>query len=227
MAVTPEQTFTAAATLLNDEGVRWTEPELLTYYNDGLEVIAGFRPSAFADTVSHTLTTSATRQGPVSNARGIFGVYRDGGGTALRRVAMRTMHAYADWASSQGTSPPTDYSLDGGEPDHFWVAPRPSSPESVSVRIAREPARVAAADDPVLYLQPRFQHVLLDYVLHRAFAKDDDVGSGEKSRMYYREFMQKLDGVAVGDMDARDLDRRHGNNRLLNRTAGGVAEGDV
>lgn len=227
MAVTPEQTFDTAATLLNDEGVRWIDTELLGYYNDGLEVVAGLRPTAFAAVVSHALTTGNSRQGPVANARGIFSVFRDGSGPGMRRVNMRAMQAYASWPAIQNAGTPTDYALDEAESDHFWVAPRPSSSASVSVRIARAPEHIAATDANLLHMQERYQHVLLDYVLHRAFAKDDDTGSASRSATYYREFMQKLDGVSVGDMDARDLETRMGRSRLLNRTAGGLGEGQA
>lgn len=176
------------AQLLNDlepefEHTRWSREELIEYANDGVAQIAMLRPEVVARQESLTLRPGA-RQALPEDATRFFRVE----GTLDRygrlvgqpskidgRIARLARAWFAPLSCPRtGEYVVASFEFDEAHPRVFYVEPPvpPGKPVRVVVSLARVPDTFGA--DAPIPLDRRFHNALIEWMLYRAFSKDQD-----------------------------------------------------
>lgn len=165
-----------AQSLLQDEGVYWPEAELLTWLADGRNRLYDLRPDLYATDEDLALNAGAAQELP-GGSRVLFSVVRNVSARSQRVITVADTDVLArhrpNWRSGAPAAEVRHYlydERDGG--GRFEVYPPARAGVVVEVKFAALPAPVAAEDE--LAPEGATAHVLLDYVLHRAFLKEGD-----------------------------------------------------
>jgi len=233
--ITAQEIVDRAGVILQDTtNVRWPEPELLDWLNDGQREIVLLNPSAHADNESVQLD-AGTKQSFDSLASNnnnsgtnigagirLIDVVRNmgtDGATEGRTctVIERKILDYQrpDWHKDPTSAEATHFMHDERDPKTFYVfPPQPSAtPGYVEVLYSSAPAAVQLAD--TIALDDVYANALLDYVLYRAYSKDADFGSVDMAQARYQSFTASIGVKANKDlftepgasMDARQRQR--------------------
>lgn len=181
MALTAQHVINRVRAVVNDTtAVRWLDAELLAWVNDGRRELAAYLPGVFSQTanVLHTLAAGCYQTLAFTNAFAITSVTHnvnsDGSaGEAIRQTSRDTLDTYkAGWLADEGSSV-QNWVPDIINPIGFFVYPAVVGGK-VLVVARVTPAELATVSEVALpfdqYLVP-----LVNYVLHRAYAKDAEV----------------------------------------------------
>lgn len=205
-----------AGVLLQDEAhTRWTLPELCSWINDGQRAIVLAKPSACSGTIVLALVAGTWQQLPstppaplslIDITRNLLGdgTNRANSGRAIRPVDRELLDAQdPNWHS--GTSRPFQREVrnvvfNSDNPREFYVFPDNDGTGKVEALVAKPPTPLApsGADDDmasygqVLDLPEPYSVPLLDYVVYRCHAKDDETGNAPLAQAHYQAFATAL-----------------------------------
>lgn len=210
-----------ASVILNDEGfVRWKLPELCTWLNEGLSAIVLVKPSA--KSVSRSLKLG---EGTLQHIEAVAGspaplallaitrnVKNEGppriGGRTIRATSGAILDAqepyWHDPDRVRFAKEVRQYVFDEQNPLEFYVYPGNDGTGQVEAVIGVMPALLEPAAEPdqissydsAVDLPPTYQAPLLDYVLYRAFSKDDTGLQPGRAQTHYNSFASSL-GVKI------------------------------
>jgi hypothetical protein len=156
--------------VLQDDGTRWTESELLTWLNEGQLVLVKAKPDAKSITVEHQLAPGARQTLPVDCIQ-IIDVRRNVGGSAVTPCDRAALDTFTpNWMFTPIANSVKHWMPDGN-PDQFFVYPAQSAtPAKVELTASAYPAQVTAADN--IDIRDTYRENLVNYCLARAYAKD-------------------------------------------------------
>jgi hypothetical protein len=210
--VTGAELLTRAATILQDAAnVRWPLPELVRWINDGQKAVVLAKPSANALTVILTLVYG-TRQSLADPThllllrlpRNIKTESPLTGGRAIRPTTREILDASAPtWHDPSDHPYKTEvrqYVYDEANPREFYTYPGVLAGVKVEAVVSKLPTALAASGDvnliasygAELALPEPYGVVLLDYVLFRAFSKDDMAADNSRAQLHLQAFMGAL-----------------------------------
>jgi len=209
--------LTRAATVLQDEShVRWPLPELVNWINDGQQAIVLAKPSANSQSVVLSLTIGTlqtlTDNGHLMLLRLPRNLTSAGpprvGGRAIRAVDREVLDASEPNWHDRATIPfkreVRQYVFDEENPREFYVYPGNDGTGLVEAVVATLPEKLVANGNETLIasygtalsLDDPYGLVVLDYVLSRAFAKDDVGADLTRAGLHMQAFMTAL-GIKV------------------------------
>ena len=217
MSMTAAEVMRRANITLNDTGlVRSTAPELRDYLNDAMREVALSKPNAITDTVELSLV-KGTRQALAADHISIQRVTRNldtidsdpekrAGGRAIRAVARETLDAVMPgWQDPDSLpySAVVDHVLvDIANPREFFVVPGNDGTGVVEATVAVMPTDVPLPGANQLQIESYttqldvpdiYRSALVNYVLHRAYAKDgDNPASANRAAAHFAAFQQSL-----------------------------------
>lgn len=207
-----------AGVLLNDEdAVRWSLQELADWLNAGQKAIVLAKPSALSGSVVLELS-EGTLQGlpPLTEETRYIALLRllrnitdigppRVGGRAVRDTTRDILDsAEPNW--HDGSRVPfkpavRQYVFDEANPREFYVYPGNDGTGLIEAVVSILPAKIVAAVetgpvDPTniahwatpIDLDPLYDDVLLDYILFRAYSRDDLAGNPGRAQAYYMSF---------------------------------------
>lgn len=188
---------------LNDaNGESWSLTELLTYLNDGLQVMTQYVPREFTTVVTQTLVAGAKQDLP---AQGLFIIevlaavdsddsYLD---VPFETSKQNLSLGNASWRqAAPGVT--EEWAKDPQDPTIYWVSPPAVNNAKLEIEFVQRPATLNI--NGVLTISKPYEAALADYVLHRAFSKDTDyAGNGGLASLHWNKF---LTGVGATDGDA-------------------------
>lgn len=197
-----------AATILQDDAhVRWPLPELVNWINDGQRAVVLAKPSANAQSVALTLVygTLQTLDNPAHLAllrvpRNLKSLDPLVGGRVIRPTSREMLDSslptWHDPKEAPYKAEVRQYVYDEANPREFYVYPGSLGGNLVEAIVSVQPTLLTASGEPdvigsyngALGLPEPWIVALLDYVLYRAFAKDDVAGDASRSRMHYQAF---------------------------------------
>lgn len=202
-----------AGLLLQDEAfVRWTLPELCGWLNAGVGAIILAKPSACSS--SRLLPLAVGTKQTIGQIDGqprplmLLGIDRNivevgpppVGGRAVKLTSRAVLEAadpyWHDPRRSRFTREVKHYTFDENLPLEFFVYPGNNGQGIVEAVVAAVPAPLEATADPDdiasyggdVGLPEPYSGPLLDYVLHRAFAKDGLEGDNGRAQLHYSHF---------------------------------------
>lgn len=195
-----------ARTLLVDESsVRFSDPELLGWVNDGQREIVTLRPDA-NQTVANLTMVNGTRQSLPADAYLLVDVYRNmGTGTTPGRAVRKVEREYLDsslpaWHSATPENDVQHYAYDPRTPRTFFVFPPAIAGRVVEIAYSAAPALLATTG-ATIGIDDAYANVLLDYVMYRSLAKDSEhPANAERAIAYRRAFENSLGLKAQADV---------------------------
>lgn len=191
MAFTAADVMVRAQRILQDDGaVRWTARELRDWLNEAQRAIVMAKPNAISGTVSLSLS-SGTRQSLPAQYTVLSRVVRNAGagGKAIRTLARREILDAEIPGWHDTTVLPFNASVvyvwqDAMSPREFYVAPGNTGSGTVEAIVGKYPTDIpipssgagleVTAYTTVSGFEDIYQGVLLDFVLYRAFSKDEE-----------------------------------------------------
>ena len=209
--------FQRVQILLQDKtAIRWSVRELRLWANDGQREIVSLKPSANVKTVVLNLT-AGTRQTLPSGVVQLVRVIRNmtnSSGTGVGKAAIITVPREVmdsqspDWHDTDVYPPQKRVRHSIYDPEdqrHFYVWPPNNGDGAVEAAASMYPADIPAgtpAEDidsytTVLDLNDIYLNPMVDYVLYRAYSKDNEVsGNRDAANAYYASMANSL-GVKV------------------------------
>jgi len=208
MPITVAALITRANDLLNDTtNIRWTQPELLRWLNDGQREVVLNIPAAGAVN-SPVLLVAGTKQTiPASGIR-LLDVVRNLGATglvpgrAVRVTERESLDAMMpDWHAYAATAPVRHFMFDERDPRHFYTYPPVPATQPVYVEMIYSAAPAECILGGSIGLDDIYGNVLLDYVCYRAWSKDADTpAAAQKAQSYYALVANALGIKHKGDV---------------------------
>ena len=185
-----------AARELTDEGPvkRWTQVDLLKFYNSAVSAIANYRPDIFATTQTVTCVTGAKQALP-TGARRLIEVERITGGRVLRVIQRNVLdEADPDWMTGTTTNTPEAYCYDESNPSVFWLYPPVTLGLKVDIVASVTPPIVAIEQiNTALPFDQTYQTPCLDWILYRAYMRDsEDTVNANRAQLHLQSFAQFL-----------------------------------
>lgn len=193
MALTAADVITRAQDLIQDTtGVRWPEPELLRYLNDGRREVCIVRPDLYATNSVQVLAAGTKQTIPADGSRFLDAVRNinsdDSPARAVRVVEREVLDAQIpDWHSATaGTI--KHFMFDERTPRTFYVYPPAASGQKLEIAYARNPTEISdtsveLSDEGVYAVS------LTDYLCYRAYSKDTEyAGNVERAAAHYAQF---------------------------------------
>lgn len=203
MAVLISGLLRRAGRILQDvAGVRWDESELLDWFNDARRELAVAKPAEFAVRLPVALTEGTLQVLPAGAFQllrvdcNLLSVTPRQPGRALSIVDRRVMNAmHPRWQENEAfpfAAQAKHYVYDDSEPGTFHVFPGNDGTGAVEVSVAVLPTDAGSPAENI-GVRDIYANALLDYVLYRAFAKDNDhPGNAERSGAHYAAFVSAV-----------------------------------
>jgi hypothetical protein len=188
------------------DAIRWTSSELVHWINDGCRFIALLRPDSCSvnGTMSLVAGSKQSVAGLTPAGLRVLDVVRAvASGRAIRLVDREVLDTQLpSWhAATQGV--PTNWVFDNRDPKTFYVYPPAAANTQIELIYARNPITLASEGDlSSVTLSPDdvFIDPLLNYVLHRIYAKDADFAqNAQLSAGYLAACTQALTGKTRTD----------------------------
>lgn len=192
--------------LQDPNAVRWTDAELLLWLNVGQIAIAIGKPDA-SYTLGNIQLVAGTKQSLPAAGIVLIDITRSMGtsgstaGRAVRPMSKEMLDALdPDWHSATANATPRFYIYDSRTPKVFYVYPPQPGTGMVYVEAAYSvvPAFVAAVSNAIT-LDDAYRPMLVDYMLYRAFSKDDETGNTSKAAFHIQAFANSMGLKAQGD----------------------------
>ena len=206
--------------LLDEDKVRWPDSEKLVYLNAGQRQAVIFKPDVYVVNDSYKLT-AGTKQGlPDGSAsytnptgttlrQGIqllrlvrnMGMYGKSAGPAIAVIGQDLMDALdPDWHAADADAQVLNYMFNPEDPLHYYVTPPqpPTFQGYVEAIYSAIPADVEASGgvyDVAITIPDIWRDILLDYILHRCYAKDAAISPYNAARAgeYWNQFVLGLE----------------------------------
>jgi len=209
--------LTRASTILQDDAhVRWPLPELVNWINDAMRAVILAKPSANAQSLPLSLVygtrqslTNASHLALLRLPRNLTEVTPQlKGGRVIRPISRELLDSsepsWHDPLVVPYKKEVRQYVYDEASPREFYVYPGNLGDGLVEAVVSVLPAALTASADPdvvgsyaaTLGLPEPWAVALLDFVLYRAFSKDDIAAEVSRSRLHYQAFAAAV-GIKV------------------------------
>lgn len=198
MATSVQSIIDKAGLLLQDDGVRWSDSELLGWVNEAQKEIVLLKPDAYSTNEIVPLV-QGTKQTIPADGLLLLSVIRnisiDGAtpGTPVRIVDRSVLDMTQPlWHIENPSTGARHYVYDSRDPKHFYVHPAQGvEPGSLEIVYSTAPPEVALGDN--ISLDDIYTSAILNYVLYRAYMKDADFAANiERSGLFYQAFQSSL-----------------------------------
>ena len=176
-------------TALNDAGaVRWTEAELLSWANEAqVELVRKVAPDAAMKTATVSLVAGAKQSTPTDCIE-VVELRQNAAGPAITVCDRALLDRFSpNWMTTPTASGAVENWMPDQNPGSFYVSPAQSAtPGSVVMTYTYMPPALTLGG--VIGVRDIYQAKIEDYILFRAFAKEDEAGSQERAIAYRSSF---------------------------------------
>jgi hypothetical protein len=207
-----------ATRLLHDaDNTRWSRADLLAWLNQGQRQIVLVRPDAKTARGEITLIEGIDQTIPAEGLR-LLRITRNVGGRAVTLISEEQLTDYdPTWPTAAAKSVVKHYMHDPREPKAFQTYPPALAGSKVQGVWSLSPVD-CANEDSAMDLDAIYEPALVDYILHRAYARDsEDAANAQLAALHRDNFMLALTGKtesdAAGDPRASQPNRIRPNQR--------------
>lgn len=163
--------------LIDPDGVRWTDAELLRYASDAQRAIVALVPTETQTTAMLALA-AGVRQSIPSTGLQLLGVYRNQNGRSVRMVTRDVLDDNnPTWPTDTASATVVAFFPDPTDARAFYVYPANTGTGTVEVSYSVEPVDLAATST-ALSVRDIFIPAITSYVMHMAHLKDSDYAGG-------------------------------------------------
>ncbi len=197
--ITAKEIIDRASTILQDDtNVRWTESELLQWFNDGQREIVLHKPDGYTKNESKKLN-SGTKQSISPDGIQLVSVVRNMGadgntpGRAVTLIRMDILDTVVpNWHAEAQKTEVKHYMFDDRDPKKFYVYPPADGSTYLEMIYSASPDIVSDINDTIT-LDDVYSNALLDYILYRAYLKDADfAANNQRATGAYQTFLQSI-----------------------------------
>jgi hypothetical protein len=196
-----------ASTLLSDvEGVQWADDELLSWLNAGIRDVVALAPSAYQVREAIPVTAFDAYQklpdGVIRLVKTLRNVRGDltTKGRPVRVLSDAQMdNNCPNWMNASPEDDVRHVVYDSNTPAMFFVWPPIAADGFIEAVVSRLPPPV---ENPLqeLPIGSEYHNALVDFVMHRAMAKNVEVaGSAELAQTYWSLFTARVSEKVGGD----------------------------
>ena len=195
MSFTPQLVIDRARVLLNDtrSPFRYSDDQMLGFFNDALQRMFSLRPDAFADRVLDDLVPGSAQQSVIGGSfLDIEYVSYDNEQTAVREVIWKDFtNAQREWV---GGTPgvPSKFVKDKYNPSTYHVNPRPLADVGIMLLVAENPGVFLTLGAEVDSLIDEYVPALTDCVVFLASSIDDEHVASGRAKLFYDSFLNQL-----------------------------------
>lgn len=202
--------FSTVRQVLQDvAGDRWSNAELLSYLNEGQRAILTFKSNAYVKSDVVKLA-AGTRQSLPSDCVQLIDIPRNMGangqtpGRAVRIVKRELLDSKVPrWHAADPSSEVKHYMYSALQPKQFFVYPPQPATLQGHVEIVFGATPPDASINGPIYVDDIYEAPLIDYVLHRSFAKDTEFAADQnRSAQHFQAFVFALTGKAKNEVGA-------------------------
>jgi len=180
-------------TLVDTEGVRWDDDELLGWLSDAQRSVAAAVPNASTRVTTINMVAGPRQTIPLDGFV-LLDVYRNltalgVTGNSIQEQDLELFRLqYPNWTTDTPTSAVIAFAKREDDPTGFYVYPPNDGTGSVEINYSVMPPTLTSLTD-TLVVRDIFEPALFDYVMFRAHAKDSDYAAGEQvSTKYLNQF---------------------------------------
>lgn len=216
MTITAKSIVKRATDILQDQtSVAWPAAELVRWLNDGQREVLLYRPDAITTHASIALSAGTRQVLPASGIKLIDVINNTAGTKSAVRLIKRELldQQVPGWHGLAGVTEIKHFMYDQRDPRAFYVYPPAAGGGAAAVNAVystyptdvTEPADGSEWDDVAgnISLPDIYSNVLLDYMLYRAYSKDDsDAGNVNRAVAHYSAFTSALGGEAQATVTA-------------------------
>jgi hypothetical protein len=195
-----------AAIALSDTGnVNWTRAELLSWLNMAqVEMVNLYPPSNATNTVFR-LSAGVRQTLPTDSVLLLDVPYNYlASGTRTGRLIARTTKdlinaRIPEWTVAISDTTVKCFIYDQGNPNVFYVyPPQPALTSYVELVYAARPVAIANSEvGTKITVNDKYQNVLLNLLLSKAFSKDSEFGNNDNKAMAYRALAENELGINI------------------------------
>ena len=188
-----------AKAILQDSGaVRYSNANLLKFFNDAQREVVLHRPDAYVAYTTLACVNGTKQSLPVGAIR-LINVIRNIGGYAVSQIERSMLDQnFPNWhEQTAGDNGIEHFVYDSSDPMNFHVYPKAvAGTQSLDVVYSVTPGDIVISDfassTTGSLLNDIYANCLTDYVLYRAYQIDSDEGNIQRSAMHYQAFAQSL-----------------------------------
>lgn len=200
--MTPQEIITQARYITNDfdnsATYRQSDPELLTYVNEGLKEMAAFMPMMFSTAGDMTCEAGKAQQAVTFlDAVRLVDVVSIHDGPAITPMDRRVFDLFAPGWRQADPGPARHWAPLDNDPLNFFIYPPAPAGQVLDVRYVRNPG-VYAINDEIGDVPEAMLPALADYVVYRAESKDDEHVLTGRAMAFYASFKSKIGVVENG-----------------------------
>jgi hypothetical protein len=186
--------------LVDETNVRWSEDELLGWLNDGQREVVIYKPDATATCEAVELVAGVKQTLPTGGL-GLLDVTRNMGtdgetpGRSITLIDKTILDAVnPNWPTATESSEVKHYMFDDRFPTVFFVyPPQPSDSPGYIEEVYTDSPTDCTNRDETLSIADVYSNALINYILHRAYAKDADYDANDaRVQSAWNAFLRSL-----------------------------------
>lgn len=194
-------TTTAYQTLQDTRKVTWLAPEMREYVNEALRATAFVKPDMFVQQQFVALDQGVVQVLPADGVA-LFDVTRNQSGRLVTQVDKDLLiEANRFFAAGQQLQQVEHYCADPRSPLRYFVTPPNDGTGYVEISYGAVPP-TGTLDADVLSVPDSYEDALVNFVLHRAYAKNSKAQDLTKSAAYRQAWLQALGIKSTGQAAA-------------------------
>ena len=188
-----------ASVLLQDTAAtRFTNANLLKFFNDGQREVVLHRPDANIVHATVALATGSKQTLPLAALR-LVNIHSNTSGRAVTQVERVILDEnLPNWHEAlAGSNGIEHFIYDSADPKTFYVYPKAiSGTHSLEIVYSSVPSDISisnfATDTSVIGLDDIYANCLTDYILYRAYQIDSEEGNMARAQMHFQAFATSL-----------------------------------
>lgn len=224
----------ASETLRDPQGRRWSPAELLGYLNDGQREIGILKPDSCTVMQNIVMVVGADQSVPANAIRLVSISHNMGDGSTvgapIRLIDQDELDALdPTWRTAAPSATVIHYTFDGRAPKSWQCyPPQISGGNYVRAMLQVNPTDVTingvagAIADSAIFIDDIYQTALHDYIVSRAYDKNDETRDVQRSSMFYGKLERRL-GIKQQN-DVNNGPNKNAPPAQQSRQAGGVSQ---